>query len=552
MNEKVLSGDLNLAASHLHTVIAADRASTLKRDARVGLDYYDYKHDILDNRIFYVDDKGLLKEDKYASNVKIPHPFFTELVDQKVQYLLSNPVEFETENEDLKKYLMEYVDDDLQVALQDVTQGSSVKGCEYLYARTTSEDKLKFETADSLQMVPIYDDNNDLVALIRYYDRDITKNSKVVTITYVERWTEEDVAYFVSDNRGKFIPDASKLPNPRQHVLAVADDGSTLGRSYGAIPFYKLTNNINQKTDLAPIKALIDDYDLMNAFMSNNLQDFTDAVYVVKGFKGDDLSTLRQNIKAKKTLALPVDGSMEIQTVDIPVEARKVKLDLDKENIYKFGMGFDSSQVGDGNITNIVIKSRYALLDLKCNKTEARLRAMLSWMIKMILEDIKRRQGKGFDPSAIKVTIVRETMVNETDIVTNAKTEADTKSVMIQTILAAEPYIGEESALKLICDQLDLDFDEVQSLIEEQDYKPGIADGTDPDNELNQAVSSVSKTLNGAQITSMMSVVEQVKNGTLTPDQGIAILTGSLGIDLAQAKKVIGVAEEVAANGSTS
>jgi hypothetical protein len=69
-------------------------------------------------------------------------------------------------------------------------------------------------------------------------------------------------------------------------------------------------------------------------------------------------------------------GGIDVITTNIPVEARKAKLDIDKEAIYKFGMGFDSSQTGDGNITNVVIKSRYSLLDLKCNKVEVRLRAI--------------------------------------------------------------------------------------------------------------------------------------------------------------------------------
>lgn len=482
MNE-LLSEDLSKVASALKSTINQDKMSEIKKQALIGQNYYDYRHDILDNRIFYVDDNGQLKEDKYASNVKIPHPFFTELVDQKVQYLLSNPIEIETEDTKLKEYLKEYLDEDLQVTLQELVQGAAIKGREYTYARTTSEDKLKFEVADSLKTIPVYDENNELLAIIRYYDRDVVKDGKIVKVTYAERWTDQDVAFFVTDNRGNFKPDESVEINPRPHVIAVAGDGSTLGRSYGSIPFYKLTNNYNEKSDLAPIKALIDDYDLMDAFLSNNLQDFTDAIYVVKGFPGDDLSKLRQNIKAKKTVGTSEAGGVDIKTIEIPYEARKVKLELDKENIYKFGMGFDSSQVGDGNITNIVIKSRYALLDLKCNKIEARLRAMITWMLKMILADIERRHGGSYDAGKIEVIITRETMVNETDIVNNAKTEAETKAAIIQAIIAASPYIGDESTLKLICEQFELDYDEVKLLVEEQDYTPGLNENTDPNED---------------------------------------------------------------------
>lgn len=556
MDNRILSDDLNTAAPAIQTFVAQDKGSAYKRQAQVGQDYYDYKHDILDNRIFYVDDHGQLQEDKYATNVKIPHPFFTELVEQKTQYLLSNPVALNTENEKLKERLSDYIDNDFQVALQDVIQGASIKGAEFIYARTTTQDKLKFEAADSLQTRAVYNDDNETVAIIRYYNRDIVKGNKTVTITYVERWTDQDVAFFAMDEKGKIYIDESQAINPRPHVIAIAEDGSTLGRTYGTIPFYKLTNNSNETSDLAPIKAIIDDYDLMNAFLSNNLQDFTEAIYVVKGYKGDSLETLRQNIKAKKTVALPTDGGVDVKTFDIPVEARKLKLDLDRENIYKFGMGFDSAQVGDGNITNIVIKSRYSLLDLKCNKAEARLRAMLSWVIKMVLADIQRRYNETYAPNELEIEITRDTMVNEMDNANIALIEAQTKATIIQAILAAAPQIGDESTLKLICEQFDLDFEEVQKQIEEQDYTAGIATGTDPEDDdeasLDKAVSSVSKTLNGAQITSMLSVIEQVKNGILSADQGIAILTGSLGIDLAQANKVIGVAQEVAASGPTN
>jgi SPP1 family phage portal protein len=196
-----------------------------------------------------------------------------------------------------------------------------------------------------------------------------------------------------------------------------------------------------ETTDLEPVKALIDDYDLMDAFLSNNLQDFTDAIYVVKGFQGDDLSRLRQNLKAKKTVGVPSDGGVDIKTVAIPVEARKTKLELDRQNIYKFGFGFDSSQVGDGNITNVVIKGRYTLLNMKANKTETRLRAFLKWANDLIVSDINRRYGVNYQASDVSFTITREMLVNETDIVTNEKTKADTRSVDMQTLLAAAPRL---------------------------------------------------------------------------------------------------------------
>lgn len=490
----LLSENPIVVGTALSKAIADDRASTIKDKARTGQRYYDYNHDILDNRIFYVDDNDVIREDVNASNVKIPHAFFTEQVDQKVQYLLSNPIDLEVEDETFKEYLKEYYDDDMQLFLQETLEGASIKGHEFAYARTNNQDKLCFQVSDSIQTFDVYDNNGDRKGVVRYYDKDITRNGKNVTVTHAEVWDDEKVTFFLQDENKKFKVDDKREMNPRPHVVAKADDGQMLERSYGSLPFYRLSNNKKELTDLEPVKPLIDDYDLMACFLSNNLQDFAEAIYVVKGFRGDDLSKLRQNVKSKKVVGTAENGGLDVKTVEIPIAARQAKLDIDKDAIYKFGMGFDSTQVGDGNITNVVIKSRYALLDMKANKAEVRLRAMIAWMNEMIVSDINRRFNTSFKASDIKVNITRETMVNEKDIVERAKIEAETKKIIVESILLVAPRIDDESVLKLICEQYELDWEEVQLLIEEQEYTSGLQDDTDPPVEVgavNDAIGQV-------------------------------------------------------------
>ena len=101
-----------------------------------------------------------------------------------------------------------------------------------------------------------------------------------------------------------------------------------------------------------------------------------------------------QNIKTKKHIGVEPGGDVDIKTVDIPIVARQAKLEIDEKNIYRFGMGFNSSQLGDGNITNVVIRSRYALLDLKCNKLEIRLRSFLRDLVKMRLRKSTNKQNE--------------------------------------------------------------------------------------------------------------------------------------------------------------
>ena len=473
MDIKYLKSDNpSILSRFIDDAVKTDRQSPIKEKMSEGLKYYDYKHDILKFRLFYYNEDGKLVEETNRSNIKIPHAFFTEQVDQKVQYLLSNPVEFETADTELKTYLEEYIDDDFQLMLQEMVEGASKKAYEFAYVYRATSGKLLFKVADSRKVVVIYDDMNEVIAIIRYYDTDITKDNRKVTVTKAELWDTEKTWFFVSssDYNNRFILDESQEINPRFHQVVEDSDGNLLGKGFGYIPFLKLSNNKNEKTDLEPIKALIDDYDLMACALSNNLVDFDHPIYAVKGYGKDNLDELVTNLRTKKTVGVSQEGGIDVKTVDIPVTARKTKLETDKEAIYKFGMAFDSSQVGDGNITNIVIKSRYSLLDLKCNKTEIRLRAFIKQLLDIIILDINERYHKSFKRQQVEVVITRSTLINQTDNAETEKVEAETKGQLIQNLLDVAPYLDDESLLKKICVVQDLDYDEVVQRLGSQDY----------------------------------------------------------------------------------
>lgn len=475
------SDNPSVLSRFIDDAVKNDRQSPIKEKMSEGLKYYDYKHDILKFRLFYYNEDGKLVEETNRSNIKIPHAFFTEQVDQKVQYLLSNPVEFETADTELKTYLEEYIDDDFQLMLQEMVEGASKKAYEFAYVYRATSGKLLFKVADSRKVVVIYDDMNEVNAIIRYYDTDITKDNRKVTVTKAELWDTEKTWFFVSssDYNNRFILDESQEINPRFHQVVEDSDGNLLGKGFGYIPFLKLSNNKNEKTDLEPIKALIDDYDLMACALSNNLVDFDHPIYAVKGYGKDNLDELVTNLRTKRTVGVSQDGGIDVKTVDIPVTARKTKLETDKEAIYKFGMAFDSSQVGDGNITNIVIKSRYSLLDLKCNKTEIRLRVFIKQLLDIIIQDINERYQKSFTRQQIEVVITRSTMINQSDNAEVEKLEAETKGQLIQNLLDVAPYLDDESLLKKICAVQELDYDEVVQRLGSQDFSPSKKDVID-------------------------------------------------------------------------
>lgn len=482
---------LESMGSLLFTAYADFAASAPIQYAEIAGRYYEQENDIEQSRILYEDADGNLKEDKNATNTRISHGFFPELVDQKVQYILGDDgIEARSANDDKKldEYLAPYFTDDWQLTMQELIEGASVKGFEGIFARTTSDGTLRFQIADALKLLPVFDEFGTLVRVLRYYteSRYSTEKKKPVKVEHCDVWGEEGVAYYIQDSEGDataFKLDPEISINPADHIQAEIEDPDfdegtmdegdrwlPLGRNYSRFPFHILQNNRRGTSDLKPIKGLIDDYDIMNCFLSNNLQDMSEAFYVIHGAEAEPIDRLLKNIKGRKAIKVRDvdDAGVDMKTYNIPTEGRKIKMELDEVNIYRSGMGFNSQQLGDGNITNVIIKSRYTLLDMKASKIIARLKACLKWQAELVADDINLAHGTAYTADDICFDIEPKTIVNESDIIKDEYTEAQTEQLKAQTILQLAPRIGDDQTLELICEQFDLDFDEIQKALEEE------------------------------------------------------------------------------------
>lgn len=116
-----------LTEAEIKRFIDNDSSSEKKKFAEVGQRYYEANHDILKSRLFYYNADGNLVEDTTRSNIKISHPFFTELSDQLSAYMLSfkeNPIRAKEAVEGLQDYLDEYFDDDFYAEISELITGA--------------------------------------------------------------------------------------------------------------------------------------------------------------------------------------------------------------------------------------------------------------------------------------------------------------------------------------------------------------------------------------------------------------------------------------------
>lgn len=452
-----------LTVDEIRKFIDNDDASKIKQAAKVGLDYYEGKHDILDYRMFYWNADGNLVEDKTRSNVKIPHQYFTELVDQGTEYMLSGEDGiFQSDDPELQKWLDLYFNKNrrFRAELSETITGQQAKGFDYMFCYK-NKGRLVFENADCLGVVEVegrFTDDGKDQRIYRYVDR-IDKDGhtqwKILVIDDEYTW------YYCQTDEGKIEEDKTVEINPRPHDLYKDKNNKLYKKDFGFLPFFRLDMNKKRRSLLNAVKPLIDDYDIMASSLTNNLIDFDNPLHVVKGFQGDNLDELQQNLKTKKMIGVDEDGGVEVLTVNIPYEARLAKLELDEKSIYKFGMGLNLAGLKDtAATTNIAIKAAYSLLELRCKKMQEQLEMFLESITEPVLAEINSMEGTDYRIDMVNFVFKPEIMSNAQENAQTELTKAQEQQTRITTLLNAAMQLGEELVTQQIFDVLELDYDE--------------------------------------------------------------------------------------------
>ena len=430
--------------------------------AKKGLRYYEGDHDILDYKIYYIDQDGIAVEDNTKSNIKISHAYLTELINQKVSYFHNIKKDFIfSDVPELQAALKERFDDEFFAEFVDVLKYGSAEGWSYLYRYLDEEGKSRFNFAEGIGVceIPPHLASDGTAHIIYCYIEKIRDNKKLEAVL---DYTNESVTYYKKIGNSLMLDDRYKI-NPRPLILSQPDEsGAIYYDQFKRIPFYRFSNNKKEFSDLKPIKGLIDDADMMACSLSNNLQDLSEGIYMVKNYQGISAEEFIQNVKTKKYVGVGADGDFDVKTFDIPYEARKVKLAIDKESIYKFAQGFDTSLLGEGNVTNVVIKARFASLDEKCNDLEVQVRKFLKPIIKDVIDEINKELKTNYKYSDVYLKFERSTIVNEQETITNEYTRAQTQQIKINNILGLQTFMTKEYLCQLIAEELDLDWEQVK------------------------------------------------------------------------------------------
>lgn len=398
----------------------------------------DYK-DIMEAKRYYVNNSKIknrtfnyyynnsLKKDPYRANNRIANNFFKMIVDQKVSYCVGKDITFEDYDPILD--INEFIDESAEEA--------SIKKKSWLYLYIDEKSELQYKIIPTEEVIPIYDDFDKLIFIIRFYKRN--DKDYVETYDYMEKKT-----YIINDKHELSITTTTPIVKNNEKQ----DEKLKLG----VIPFIKLSNTKVNLNDLEIIKDLIDAYDVCLSDFANNFEDFQDVFIKLVNYKGNlkteaDISEAREFFKKYAMANVGEGGDVEFLTREIPINARKEFMEIVRKNIYLFSQAVDTDTLTGSNLTNIVIKSKFESLDQKANKFIKQLKTFIKEI--MLFENIfrKLKNLKPLDIDKAKIIFNKRLLINESELIDNLVKSDDMLSQETRTML--NPYSTEDEYNKL-------------------------------------------------------------------------------------------------------
>lgn len=408
-----------------------------------GENYYKVENDILDRKITRYEDEQEVQDETKANN-RLAHGFMHNLVDDKVNYLLTKPYVMTCEDKDYLKLVQEVLGKRFQKRLSQLGNETSNKGIAWLHVYIDNKGQFRTMRMDSEQIIPLWLDNDheELQALIRYYQIEVYEGKEKKYVTKIEYHTPEGVEYYEVNQDGEVVLDAEKYldqPDNSSRLIPHITVNDVPG-SWERVPFIPFKNNDYELPDLQFVKTLIDNYDMTRSDIANLLEEIKNIIFALRGYGGESLSDFMRDLAYYKAVSLDEEGGLDTVESNINIEAAEKHWETLKKDIFDFGQGVDENRDKLGNApSGIALRFMYAGLDLKCNALEDNFKwgfEQLVYFVNKFLEITK--QGTLSDKE-ITIVFNRDIAINESQAVTDCQNSMGV--ISRKTILSMHPWV---------------------------------------------------------------------------------------------------------------
>lgn len=481
--EKIESSLPNINSEIIKDILRADANSPLKKQMELGERYFKGDHDICHKKLNEytvmgdrtnqeTGQKEIVKKTIEIPNrslVKVEHRYHWKLVKQKRDYTVGKPITISYEpliDEELtqeqqkafkkeKKVIVDKFWNILGIGFDNFVRQAIVnmsnKIFDTWYIYYDEQGNFRYTQIDSKEIIPIYDAKTQKTLTDIFHVYRIVENGKEKV--YVEWATSKETTYFVQDKNEtarteEYLIDEART-NPEPHWVTQTLFNGKLDNieehSWGKVPYIIVKNNEEMQSDLEPIKNLSDAYDLINSNFINTMEDLKEFIYKINGYGAEDLTELLERIKIMGIVRNnDTTGSVDVETIPFPYEARQILLKLLEEKIYEFGRGVNTNRselIGQAP-SGVSLGFLYTDLDSKSDDCINSLRQALYELFWFISEHLKRTGEIPQDLNIFdfKFTFNKSRIFNETEKIQAINQDT---TLSLRTKLENHPYVDD-------------------------------------------------------------------------------------------------------------
>lgn len=386
-----------------------------------------------------------------VSDHRIASNFFRVIVDQKASYLFGNPPIIDVGDERANDEISRILGEQWGKNLKRGCVLASIWTDAWIQYWVNEDNEFKYSVIENPENIMAnwggYS-NEELVVLIKQTENWLDPETGEYWNLF-EIWTTDKCYFYrypvdgtIDDLEEEWVTDQGVDP-----------DGFTKENSfeheYDEVPFIHLKNNSELVSDLAGIKEYIDSYDDTMSGLADDITDSQNVIFVLKGYGDQDPEELWRHVQEDRCISLvdirdwdddddaPVfESDAKLLTIEPPVAASQLNLELTRKAIFEQGGGVDPTPEVLGNTSGEALKHMYNLLELKSKAMEDEFRIAIARLVRAICRHI----GYDLPPGQlVKQTWKRTRINNDTELITNAQNSLDIISK--RTILENHPWV---------------------------------------------------------------------------------------------------------------
>lgn len=301
--------------------------------------------------------------DFYSANHKIATRFFYRSVTQANSTLLGNGISWESGKGE------EALGKDFDRKIMEAGKNAQIGGVCFGFYNNNRVEIYKIT-----EFVPLLDEEDGSVkAGVRFWRID---DNKPLRANMFELDGITEYQWDKKHPEGIVLTPKKPYITVKKVTEAFGEEENYEYKNYPTFPVVPCWANSLKQSELEPIRATLDCYDLINSKYADDIDDANLIYWTITNAGGmDDVDLVKFLDKLRKIHAAQTDGDQVVQanTVDVPFESREAILTRLEKQLYKDSMSLNTYDIASGAITATQIQASYEPLNEKLDEYETQL-----------------------------------------------------------------------------------------------------------------------------------------------------------------------------------